>query len=46
MLDILEKYVDEEEIVEWTLEETEESGNGFAAEATIMRLRQLRDKGV
>lgn len=43
-LEELEHYVDEEEMVGLTLESTEASGNGFVCEATVLRLRQLRDK--
>ncbi len=43
-LEELERYVDEEELADTTLEEAEATGNGFVCEATVLRLRQLRDK--
>jgi hypothetical protein len=43
-LEELERYVNDEELADTTLEEAEATGNGFVCEATVLRLRQLRDK--
>lgn len=44
VLDILERHVDEEELAASTLEEFEESGNGFVVEATVLRLRRIQQE--